>query len=51
LQRRMNIAAVGRGVGVNEGINRDTKDEIRGGIKTSGASEWLLKEVLARSIS
>jgi hypothetical protein len=43
----MTIAAVGRGVGVNEGINRDSKHEIRGGVKTSGASEWLLEEVLA----
>jgi hypothetical protein len=43
----MNIAAVGHGVGVNEGINRDSKDEIRGDVKTSGATEWLLKEVLA----
>jgi hypothetical protein len=42
----MNIAAVGRGVVVNEGINRDSKDEIKGDAKASGASEWL-EEVLA----
>jgi hypothetical protein len=47
----MNIAAVGRGDGVNEEINRDSKDEIRGDVKTSGASEWLLEEVVAWSIS
>ena len=34
LQWRMNIAAVGRGVGAKEGINWDSKDEIRGDIKS-----------------
>jgi len=43
----MNIAAVVRGWGAREGINRDSKDEIRGDVKSSGASEWLLEEVLA----
>jgi hypothetical protein len=38
----MSIAAAGTRVGMKEQINRDNEDEIRGSVKASAASEWLL---------
>ena len=46
----MNVVAVGCCVGVNEYINRNKEDEIRGYVKASAAAEWLLEETLASSI-
>jgi hypothetical protein len=45
----MNVVAVGCGVGVNEQIDRDNEDIMRG-VKSSAASQRLLKVTMAGSI-